>query len=425
MSVISPFSAIRYNPERAGLLRCLCCPPYDVISSAEQAAIEEENPYNIIRLEKPQGEDRYRRAGETLRQWLSEDILRQDKTPAYYLYRLDFTDRGAPLSVYGFFARVKVEPFESGVILPHEETLSKDKSDRLNLMRETFCNISPIYSLYEDAAGVVDALLQTQMSGAPDETFTDAQDVTHSMWVLTDPARIALLTGAMASKRLLIADGHHRYETALAFWQEQREKQPALSEDDPMGSVLMMLVEMNNPGLVVWPTHRLVRDVSGFSVAALLAALAADFQLSECPVADDVVTLIERTPNTVGLYAGGDRVTLLTCRSSDTAKQALPGKSAAYCSLEVSLLHALILEPHLGIDKEQLAAQTHLTYTRSLREAIDGVRDKTYQCAFLLPSTPVPMIGQVADAGERMPQKSTYFYPKLTTGLVVHPLREF
>ncbi len=424
MARISPFAAVRYDFARAGAPRTLCCPPYDIISPAGQKALESENPYNVIRLERPLGEDRYRRAGETLRQWLAEGILRRDDAPAYYVYRLDFSDGGTPSSVHGFFARVGVEPFENGVVLPHEETLSKDKSDRFNLMSETFCNISPVYSLYEDDNRVVDDLLAEAMGAAPDVTLTDGDGVTHSLWAVTDPQRQAALTNAMADRRLLIADGHHRYETALAFWQERQKENPGLAVDDPMGTVLMMLVDMHHPGLVVWPTHRLVRDLAGFSPDALPDALAADFTAKTCPVTEDIVSVIQETPHTVGLYTGGETVTLLTLKDPDAVRKALPGKSEAYCSLEVSLLHALILEPHLGIDKEQLAAQTHLTYTRSLSEALDGVTGGAFQCAFLLPATPVPMIGRVADEGERMPQKSTYFYPKLITGLVIHPLSD-
>ncbi|MDR3207365.1 MAG: DUF1015 domain-containing protein [Oscillospiraceae bacterium] len=422
MAYIAPFRALRYDTDRAGELGELCCPPYDIISPVGQAALEAQSPYNVIRLERPLGEDRYRRAGETLRRWLSDGILRRDGDPAYYVCRMDFAEGGAPRSVYGFFARVGLEPFGQGSVLPHEETLSKDKSDRFSLMEQTFCNISPIYGLYSDPTGGADARLRAAMSAPPESAFTDGDGVTHSLWTVTDPIAQAALTGALADRRIYLADGHHRYETALSFFEAKRRSHVPLA-GDPLGGVLMMLVALDHPGLVVWPTHRLVHGLPDFDPNALTAALAEDFTVTPCLAEPEALAAaLAASPRTVGLYSGGPAALLLTLRNPEAIRQALPHKSDAYRALEVSLLHALILEPRLGIGRAQLADQTYLTYTRSLPEALDGVRGGGHQCAFLLPSTPVPMIGTVADAGERMPQKSTYFYPKLATGLVINPL---
>jgi len=432
MAEITPFAALRYDTARAGTMDTLCCPPYDIIPPDRQKALEAKNPYNTIRLERPLGEDCYRRAGALLRTWQEKGILKQDAVPAYYVYRMDFAEgkssnepsmtAGKSCGVYGFFARVHVEPFGAGVILPHEETLSRDKTDRFSLLSEIFCNISPIYGLYEDHSGRADQILRKAMAAPPDVCFPDGDGVTHSLWTLCDPASLAVLTQALAGRRILIADGHHRYETSLAFYEEQKQKKPDLPPDSPLGTTLMLLTEAGHPGLVVWPTHRLVCGLPGFSSGALLEALAGDFDCETGPAGADLPRRLSERPNTVGLYAGGDTVTMLTLREPGNLRRALPGKSQAYCALEVSLLHTLILEPHLGINKERLAAQTNLIYTRSLEDAYEGVRNGAYQCAFILPPTPVSMIGHVAAHGERMPQKSTYFHPKPTTGLVIHSL---
>ena len=423
MARIFPFAALRYNEELSREIGTLCCPPYDVISPGQQAGLEAENPYNIVRLERPLGEDRYRRAGALLRSWREDGILKRDGAPAYYVYRLGFADGGLSRGVYGFFARVGLEPFDRGIILPHEETLSKDMTDRYALLSETLCNISPIYSLYEDPGGFPNQTILAAMGGAPPHlSFTDGDGVTHSLWRLTDPESLAALAGSLAGARILIADGHHRYETALAFYEDQKRKNAALPADSPLGTALMFLVDTRHPDLVVWPTHRLVHNLPNFSAGDLVQSLSASFAMTSCPADGRVPALLADKPHTVGLYDGGDTVTLLTQNDPGAVSGRLPGKSEAYCSLEVSLLHACILEPHLGIDKEKLAAKTHLAYTRDLEEAYAKVQGGDYQCAFLLPPTPVSMIGRVADHGERMPQKATYFYPKLTTGLVIHPL---
>ena len=423
MAKISPFTALRYNTAMAGDIQTLCCPPYDVISPERQAALKSQNPYNAIHLELPSGEDRYRRAGALLRAWWQNGILKRDEISSYYVYRLDFND-GQPRNLYGFFARASLEPFDKGIILPHEETLSKDKTDRYLLLQETLCNISPIYGLYEERDGAIEQALQAAMNAAPDISFTDDDMVTHSLWPMKNPGALEMITRALSDKRVLIADGHHRYETALDFYQEQKQKTPALPADSPLGTILMFLVDMYHQDLVVWPTHRLIRGLPDFSERALTVSLSRDFDMETCPADAHTPARLAEMPNTVGLYTGGDTVTLLRSKEPDAVLRALPEKSAAYRALEVSLLHACILEPYLGIDKEKLAGQTHLVYTRDLGEVYEKVRDGDFQCAFLLPATPVSMIGRVADMGERMPQKSTYFYPKLTTGLIFHPLKD-
>ncbi len=415
MAVIAPFRALRYDTKTSGSLRELTCPPYDIISPKAQAELESVNPRNVIRLERPLGENCYQKAGETLRAWLDEGVLKPDDQPAYYLYRLDFETDGKPDSIYGFFARVRVEDFETGVIRPHEETLSKDKSDRLNLMRETLCNISPIYGLYRDDTRNAATLMERVMQTPPLESFTDADGVTHSLWMLDGTDDTEVLTRALTDQSILIADGHHRYETALAF---RDEKNPERLVDHPANFCLMFLAELSHPGLVVWPTHRLLRDLPAFELASVLASLETQFKVEALP--SDAAR--RNVPaGSVVLYA--DQMAYrLTPLDAKTIERALPDRSAAYRALDVAMLHSLILEPFFGIDKKNMADQKNLIYTRDLNEAIQGVDAGDFQCAFLLASTPVSSVGDVSASGERMPQKSTYFYPKLTTGLVINRL---
>ena len=415
MATINPFTALRYDPEKAGAWPTICCPPYDIIPLEDQPKLEAENPYNCIRLERPLGEDRYVKAGQTLRAWKQSGILRSDVKPAYYLYRIDFMDRDTPRAVWGFLARVKTVPFSEGVILPHEETLSKDKSDRFSLMEQTLCNISPVYGLYRDEDGAVEMLLQAAQHNHPAEADFEMEDgARHRLWPIVDPAVIGTLTAAFAPKQIIIADGHHRYETALDFAKTHTEA--------GADCVMMMLVSMQNPGLVIWPTHRLLHNLTTLPLDALSAHPA--FRVEKRNDLAQVEQRLAEQPHRLALYLGGENYYLFTLQKEAAVKALLPNKSDDYCSLDVSILHTLLLEPILGIDKENMAAQKNLRYTRSLQEALASVCDRSSQAAFLLPPTRIGEIDAVAGHGERMPQKSTYFYPKLITGLVINCFME-
>lgn len=266
MAEIKPFKGLRYT-EKAGNIKSLCCPPYDIINEEQRNRLLEKNGYNLIRLELPvlggsEDTELYREAGATLRNWISEDILRRDEKEGVYIYEMEFSVRGQSRKVKGFVSLVKLEPFSEGIILPHEETLSKAKTDRLNLMKTTGCNFSQIYSLYMDEDNSVFSIIEEASKGAPDTEFTDDDNVTHRMWNVFDADTIREITEKMAEKKLYIADGHHRYETALNFRKYAEE-----NLDETGGTsdyVTMMLVNMENSGLTVFPTHRIVRGLNGF-----------------------------------------------------------------------------------------------------------------------------------------------------------------
>lgn len=436
MAEIRPFRALRFT-EAAGPLSEVVCPPYDIISEEQRHGYLARNPNNIIRLELPrEGADPYAAAGEVLNRMLAEGILAQDTAPALYIYEIEFlldgmsdisAMYGGSYSVYGLVAQVHLEEFDKGIVLPHEETLSKAKEDRLNLMKATACNFSDVYALYNDGEdeGSVDDLLAIAMQEQPVAVLTDDAGLTHRLWALTDADLIAAIQARFADTKLYIADGHHRYETALNYRNWLREQGTPVGA--PSDYMMMMLVEMNHPGLVVFPTHRLLRDLPDFDATALLDACRDRFDIEEDLPLSAVDERLEHAylngQRAFGFYAGDDTVAVLTLRDVTVMDAVLPTLSAASRRLDVNVLHTLILEQKLGIDKANMAQQINLTYTRSLTEAIDSVRSGAYQAAFLLNPTRVSEIRDVAAAGEKMPQKSTYFYPKLITGLTVNRLK--
>ena len=408
MADIRPFRALRYDLPKAGDIQELTCPPYDIISPDQRREYLSRNSHNLIRLELPQGDDPYGDAARTLAQWRQEGILQLDMEPGMYLYEEEFlsqVDRGEIRKVRGLVCRVRLSDFAEGVVLPHEETLSKAKEDRFQLLCATRCNFSSIYCLYQDP-GHTTAL------------------VTHRLWVVNDPVAISALQEDFAGRKLYIADGHHRYETGLRYRDTLRQQGAYLPAAD---TILMTLTDMEDPGLTVFPTHRLVRGLPAFDSAKLLAACEKDFTLAGKASREESQAALEEAyqqgKHAFALYDGA-AWTLLTLKDPAVMDGLLPGMSQAYRELDVSILHNLVLERLLGIDKENMANQKNLTYTRSAQEAEESVRAGESQCCFLLNPTRVEEIGQVAAFGEKMPQKSTYFYPKLITGLVMNDLED-
>ncbi|MCS5696262.1 DUF1015 domain-containing protein [Desulfofundulus thermocisternus] len=451
MAQIKPFRGLRYAPG-VGPLADLVTPPYDVIDAKAQDGYYRRHPYNIIRLEygkvypgDNENNNRYTRAAADFNAWLEKGVLVPDKSPSLYLYEQEFDVGGRRQVRSGMFCAVKLEPYEKGVILPHEETLPKHKADRLDLMRACRANFSPIFGLYADEEMTVDGLLRRERDRQPELAFTDENGHDHRMWVISNPAIIEQVQQAMAGKRIYIADGHHRYETALAYSRERRREEGDPEGARPYDYVMMTLVNLYDPGLVVLPTHRLVRNVVNLDVEELLDRIQEHFQVEAFPLAPDrsnftgfIRELASRggftgddrpaaDPRTrrhcFGLYCGSGRLYFLTLRDEGALTRLMPaGHSAAWQGLDVSVLHHLILDRLLGIGGEQRAKESHLTYTRKEVEALKAVDEGEYQLAFFLNPTLVEEVTAVAASGEKMPQKSTFFYPKLITGLVINPL---
>lgn len=427
MAQIKPFKGLRYT-EKAGDIGQLCCPPYDIIDENQRQRLLDKSAYNLIRLELPvaggsENAEDYRAAGDALRSWLKDGILKRDDKECIYIYEMEFAVFGKTNKVKGFVAQVMLEPFGKGVILPHEETLSKAKADRFNLMKITGCNFSQIYSLYTDGDSSVLGLIEKASSCVPDSEFTDGDGVTHRLWCVSDEDAVKAVCGKMAEKKLYIADGHHRYETALNY---QKYVGDSLDEIGSSNYVPMMLVNMENPGLVVFPTHRIVRDIPEYDFKAVCGRCEEYFEITPYLNREKGERGLEEAyakgEKAFVLFSGDNNYTLLKLKDLSVMDSLLPESCKALRQLDVSVLHTLVLERIFGINKENMAKQINLTYTRSADEAIAAVDGKRADCCFLLNPTRVEEIGEVAAAGGKMPQKSTYFYPKLTTGLVMNKI---
>ena len=425
MANIRPFKALRFNTEKAGDIKSLCCPPYDIVSEEERKELLSENEYNIIRLELPIGENRYEETGKTLNKWINDDILRKDDTESYYVYREDFSVNGKNYSFTGFMTELEAVPFSEGVVLPHEETLSKAKKDRFELFKATNCNFSQIYALYNDD-GAVDEILKEVTAAPTTVSFTDNKGVTHSLWIIKDNETKEKLTSLFADKKLYIADGHHRYETSVNYKNYLYENGIISEKEEGGNFVLTMLVSMESDGLVVFPTHRIVRDLSDFSREEILKSACNSFEISDLS-SDKVDESLEKlyldSKKAFVMYSKGN-YDLFVLRDLSIAKKRHPENSEAYSGLDVTVLHSLLLEDVFGIDKENMANQKNLIYTKVRAEAEEAVDKGEANCAFILNPTKVSEIRDVALAGEKMPQKSTYFYPKLITGLVMNKFRD-
>jgi len=416
MATIKPFKALRFT-EKAGGIDTLVCPPYDIISEEQRLSYIAANENNVIRLELPKdGADVYAQAGDVLKKWTDDGILKCDGEDALYIYEIIFKNKGESISLKGFICRVKLHEFSEGIILPHEETLSKAKTDRFNLMTATHCNFSQIYSLYMDEKRTTDKRLNEVAVKIPDITLTDGEGLVHNLWIVTDKSAVDEICDDFKERKLYIADGHHRYETALNF----HKANPDLNAD----SVMMMLVSMEHEGLLVLPTHRIIRDLDTFDLDKTLSDCEKYFIIEKKSKYNDIEKNLESLYNkgikAFCLYAGNDEYYLLILKSLSVMDEIMKNDSYALRHLDVSVLHSLILERIFGIDKENMANQINLTYTKYADEAISAVDKKTANCAFIMNPTRVSEIRDVASAGEKMPQKSTYFYPKLITGMVIN-----
>lgn len=439
MPQIRPFRALRYAPEIVPDLSRVIAPPYDVVSAEQRRRLVERDSNNIVRVELPvdeqgdQPDDRYRRAARLLAEWRTTGVLHRDPRPALYVYEQTYKVPGTAVvrTSRGFFARLRLEPFGPGSsVLPHERTLSGPKEDRYKLLRATGVNISPVVGLYADATGRATGLVGAATAGAPVSDLVDDDGVRHRLWQLVDdgtPAGpVAELIGILGATTVTIADGHHRYETAIRYRDERR--MTCSDEADPaFDFLLMLLLETSNGTLTVLPTHRVVRGLGDAGVAQVAGQLGSLFDVQDGVPADE----LRRAFGAAGLAAGGAGSFGLWTRTGgklliarrEAFEAILPAGGAALRRLDVSLL-AAALDRLFGIDAAALAGGERVSYTKSADEAVGWVdaRVDGADMAFLLEPTPVPDIAAVARDGDVMPQKSTYFYPKALTGLVINPL---
>lgn len=421
MAIIKPFNALRYTNKIKNINEVLC-PPYDIISDDERKAYLKTNEYNIIRLELPkEGEDPYKTAGETLDSFINNDILKKDCSLNLYFYEEEFEVNNEIKKIKGLICLVKLEEFEKKIVLPHEETLSKAKADRFNLMSKTNCNFSQIYCLYNDDGSIFSKIDDVTKS-TPEITTKTNDNITHRLWKTDDTNIIKFFEDSFNNKQLFIADGHHRYETALNYRNYLKEKGIIKDEKHLANYVMMMLVDLNNEGLCVFPTHRMLKGLEAFDENKVVSELQTLFEIEKKYNIDEIEKELSNNINNkvLGFYTGKEYWYMLTLKDISKAKDYSENCSDTLSQLDVSVLHNMILDNIFGIDKENMKNQKNLTYTRDLSEAINKVKSKEFQCSFILNPTKVSEIRDIALNNEKMPQKSTYFYPKLITGLVMN-----
>ncbi|MGH9505188.1 MAG: DUF1015 domain-containing protein [Terriglobales bacterium] len=450
MAHIEPFRALRYDPTRVSISQVVT-QPYDKITPEMQEGYYTASPHNLVRviLGKEHvgdhtGENRYTRAAESFLDWRRQGIFLQDAQPSLYLYVQRFTAPGgkAELERRGIIALGRIEDYASGVVFRHEQTLAKPKADRLELLRATRAHFGQLFMLYSDPAAEIENLLAP--GGKPDLEMQDEYGVSHRMWRISDPGLVNLVRGKMREKKLVIADGHHRYETALNYRNERRAaagpsgglpRERASSDDPnrlphpeaaPYELVMMTLVNMDSPGMVILPTHRVVHGLPAFSADALRQGASAYFCVDEVDTSVDAFRAagILREAGRMGtalLAVTGDRVFLLD-RPKPVTGEVFAGWSLRQQALDVVQLHKCLLENVLGISEEAIREQKNLRYIRDIGEAMAQVRSGAADVAFLINPARMAQVRDIAFAGEVLPQKSTDFYPKLLTGLTIYAL---
>ncbi|HSZ12867.1 MAG TPA: DUF1015 domain-containing protein [Solirubrobacteraceae bacterium] len=421
MADVQPLRALHYDPAVVGALSNMVAPPYDVIDATQRAALLARSPFNVVAVDLPQPTpdtpDQYRAAGDLFESWQLQGAVTRDAEPAVWAHTQDYKGPdGVPRTRRGFFCRVRIEDYGAGRVRPHERTHPGPKEDRLRLTRATRANVSPIFSLYSDPADAAwRALSPTTDQQPPWADVTDADGTVHRLWRVADPEAIAAVQAATRDAELLIADGHHRYETMQAYAQE-------VGGDGEHRYILMCLVALEDPGLTVFPTHRLIGGLDDAQREGLDQALERDFEIVEV-TPEEIAPPDGEGPLQMGFFDGRTgRALRLTIKDQAIADAALPGRSEAYRHLDTGVLETLILKNALGYSDEDIAHFNGLFYARDTAEALEMVRSGDYDAAFVMRPTPVGQVRDVAAAGENMPPKSTYFFPKLLTGLLFNPL---
>jgi uncharacterized protein (DUF1015 family) len=418
MADVQPLKTLRYDPSTVGSLEDVIAPPYDVIDDAERAQLLARSPFNVVEIDLPQvnGGDPYQHASDTLDEWRHQGIVVTEREPAMWALEQRYTaPDGEERTRRGFFARVRVEDYGAGRIRPHERTHPGPKEDRLKLTRATRANLSPIFSLFPDPDNAAGDALERATGGEPFGTASDADGTQNTLWRIGEPELIAELQGAVADAELLIADGHHRYETARIYAEE-------IGGEGEHRYVLMFLCSLSDPGLTVFPTHRLLSNLKDSEVQERLgAALKRDFEVERIDAEE-----LEPPPSDTVQFGYMDshfkQPFRLTLKDQSIADEALPGMPEPYRRLDTAVLEALILHGALGMSEDDISHLNGLGYSKNLEDARTGVESGAWDAGFFMRATPVEQVREVAEAGESMPPKSTYFYPKVPTGLVFNSL---
>jgi uncharacterized protein (DUF1015 family) len=431
---IRPFRGVRYNPSPVKDLAQVICPPYDIIPPQMQQELYRRSDYNFVRIESgrelPQDKDtdnRYTRAAATLKQWLEQGILKIDDKPSLYIDDHHFTYRGKTYCRRSINCLVKLEEWDKMIVRPHEGTLTQPKSDRLTLLWALQADTSPVMALYEDKDKQISSLLRKPTAGKPALNIQLDDGESHRIWAVTDAAVNRRIGDCLAGQPLYIADGHHRYESALNYRRERRSSSPSRAAEEPYDFVLMSLVDIADPGLIILPAHRLIRGILPSAIDGLMAGLETCFTVTEAALdrkdmLSQINGLLSEDKGEVKILLYGlekERLLLLSLRDFSIVRPMMPYfHSDIYQKLDVSIADHVVLEELLGLTHEM--AGVFLDYANDALEAIRRVTEQEYQLAVIVNPVKPGIIKAIADAGDRMPRKSTYFFPKIPAGLVFY-----
>lgn len=431
MDLIKPFKGICYNTKKVSLEK-VTAPPYDIIDQKDQNTFYEKDEHNVIRLilgkinETDTDENnRYTRAGDYLDKWIGEDTLSEDKEAFYYILKQDYKIGGVSRSSYGVIAAIRVHPWTDKIILPHEKTLSKPKADRLNLFKATSANLSPVYMLYEDDNKTADRFLSLysethEASGS----FTDTAGVVNTFWKMSE-ADGRVFADYINKRNLFIADGHHRYETALNYKEYRKSLDENNNEEKPYNFVMTYLTGAIEDRLTIFPTHRMIFNFGKDKIKNSFTEIKKYFDVTDVFSLDEMKTKLKNnfSKHAYGFYMKGETFKVMTLKECVSLKEAMPNeKTEATRELDVRILHSLVFENILSATPEMQADASVIRYTRDDNEACERVDSGEFEAAVFLNPTPLSSIIKVSLAGDVMPQKSTFFFPKLPSGIVMRKM---
>lgn len=439
MAQIVPFRGIVYNKEKIQEIAQVVSPPYDVISEEKRQVLYDRHDRNVVRLDfgKPEEGDSetsnsHTRAAAFFKAWQAEGVLVRDEKPSLYLTSVTFSADGIEATRYGLICQVALEPFEKGIILPHEQTFSKVKSERLGLLKTCRANFSQIFSIYSDQEGILDTLKKAVAGKTPDIDLVDDVNERHLLWKITDPAVLDFVVRKMADKKLYIADGHHRYETALNYRAHLAETDSAFSPAHPANNVIMYLSSMEDPGLVILPTHRVLNHVEPEALDRFLDRAAESFHIEtfafgsdEQGVFDNFKARLKASTDTITMgvvLKNHDAYYLFSLKPGVMDEKFGSSIPSALRALDVTVLTHLIFIDLLGFSSDAMDQEKLITYSESDRHAAEAVTGGDADAAFILNSTRIEQVKDIAESGMTMPRKTTFFYPKALTGLVINSL---
>jgi len=416
-------------------------PPFDVISGEAQERYYEMSQYNVIRLilgkdflGDNETNNRYTRAAQFFQRWLEEEILIRDESPSIYLLEQEYelrsdmfseveppTGKGKIIKRRGIIALAQLEDFSKGIVRPHEGTMAEPKRDRLNLLRACRANFSQVFTIYEDPEKRMDRLWEERKKGTPLMELINGENIRHRLWRIDDQRSLNWVVEGMRDKKLFIADGHHRYESALEYRNELRKSNPRNTTQEDYNYVMAYFVNMENGGLNILPVHRGIRNFEGFDGKRLILEVGKHFDVRIFSNLKDLMGRMknERAKQRIGMYTGGNEFYLLSLKEEGITEQLIKGRTEIFCELDVVILHNLIIEKILRISPQ---SQESITYSEKINDMVTKVRDGSHCVAFFLRPIKVSEFKAIVEAGEIMPKKSTYFYPKLLSGLVINKI---